>query len=439
LSSAYGRIADELFIRRLSRHHEIGLFSPVGISYGIVELTVADEYTIGDWLAAHGEPSSPEAYLEMARGAQRRVPVYPGLDPGDFTGNQILPSHIRDFRPDMFWTASDPWPFQQVAEMAGKGMFVWGIWPFVDFEWNDPAGVLDHLSRAAVVVPTSVWLERRLRAIPGLNVTAPIRLGVNPKAFAPLLGDPDETGAEITSARLKRAMGLPGDCFLVGMVQMNQIERKPFGEQLEGFRIFRDSNPDVKAKLYLHTYPHTKDGYDLPRYVKELGLERDVLFANDYSTLIKGLLGYDDATMAKIYNTMDVLLQATAGDSPGMPILEAQAAGCPVVATDFVGIPEHVAGGELVRPAGVYRPPEKPQIMRAVPDPAAVCRGLEKVLNRGRAAYSSRARGFALKNSWDRVLADWLLMLEDLELDIDRRTLVPPAPAAGLSPLAVPS
>jgi len=276
-------------------------------------MTHADAYSLGDWLAVHGEPSTPEAMLEMVKGASRKVPVYPGLAANDFAGERILPMHIRDVRPDMFWTAGDVWPFAETARMAARGMFVWGVWAFVDFDWVDPTGLLDHLSAAAAVVPTSVWLERKLRAMPSIRVTEPIHLGVNTEAFTPLRGVKDDVGEEITGGRLKQGMSMPEDCFMVGMVQMNQLDRKPFEEQLEGVKRFRDLNPDVKLRLYIHTFSHSAQGWDMVALVREIGLGDVTSLSDDYKWL-KGIMGYGDMTMCKIYNAMDVLLQATGGE-----------------------------------------------------------------------------------------------------------------------------
>ncbi len=408
----------------------------MGLTDSAVEITHADAYSVADRLSGAGFPKDEAELLAFMSEGQRRVPVYPNTDQRDFTGSDILPHHVRDYKPDMFWTFSDTWPFVKTAEIASKGMFLWGVWAFVDFDWNDPSGLIDHLRSAVAVVPTSVWLERKLKA-DGIAATSPVRLGVNTDSFKPLLGEKDDAGETITKERLKRAMGFPEDCFLVSMVQMNQLQRKPFDEQLEGVRLFREANPDVKLGLYMHCYPKALEGWDLVSLVKESGLGDCAAFADSYRWL-KGVLGYGDASMCKILNATDVLLQGTAGESPGMPLLEAQACATPVLATDFVGITEHVAGGELVKVKETFRPPERPNMIKAVPDSGSIAAGLEKIYNGDRESYGRKGRRFALDCTWDKCLRDWLMVLEEVEKEIERRTLVPPKPSEGLSALAAP-
>jgi len=95
-----------------------------------------------------------------------------------------------------------------------------------------------------------------------------------------------------------------------------------------------------------------------------------------------------------------------------------------------------VAGGELVKVAGVFRPPERPQVIKAVPDAGSIAAGLEKILNTGREAYSKKGRAFAEAHSWDRCLEKWRTVLADCEREIDRRTLIPPFPSGGLHVLS---
>jgi glycosyltransferase involved in cell wall biosynthesis len=55
--------------------------------------------------------------------------------------------------------------------------------------------------------------------------------------------------------------------------------------------------------------------------------------------------------MAKIYGSLDVLLNPAIGEGFGVPMLEAQSCGVPVITTDFSAMTEVVAAGWHVRPA----------------------------------------------------------------------------------------
>ncbi len=410
LSSAYGRIADELAGQRLSINHEIAIFATVGLSDGAVEINQGG----------------------------RTIIVYPPLNRDDFTGQDIVERHIQDFKPDMFWTWGDVWPFMKVAQLASQRRFIWGVWAYVDFEWDGfYSSPLSNLLSASFVVPTSKWLERRLRAgLPSDVVKPTIGPGVNVENFKPLIGTKDEDGTDITKARLRRSVQFDEDAFVIGLVQMNQVERKPFEDQLKGVKMFVDANPDIKTTLYLHTLHAAQGGFDLPTLISELGLAERTRMADGYKWL-KGILGYGDLGMCKLYNGMDVLLNATSGESPGMPILEAQACGVPVLATDFTAMPEYVGAGHMVKVRDTFRPPEHPKIIKALPDPASICENLERILNAGKESYSDKARTFALKHSWDKCAAEWQRTLSEIEHEIYRRTLTPPIPHGALKALSV--
>jgi glycosyltransferase involved in cell wall biosynthesis len=92
----------------------------------------------------------------------------------------------------------------------------------------------------------------------------------------------------------------------------------------------RDSG-DQSATLRIVGKPAT-DAYEraLRRYVADLGLEDAVTFTG-YAT---------DAAVAAAYTTADVLVVTSEHEGFGVPVVEAMAAGLPVVAYDQGAVPE---------------------------------------------------------------------------------------------------
>ena len=144
-------------------------------------------------------------------------------------------------------------------------------------------------------------------------------------------------------------MGLSEDAFLVGMVAANKgrnPSRKSFQQAFEAFKLFHDTHDD--AHLYLHTCPDPQmaDGENLVRMLKTLDIPLDrVGWANPYKVNFDP---YTPTEMAGIYSAMDVLLNPAMGEGFGIPIVEAQACGVPVIVTDCTSMPELVGGGWLV-------------------------------------------------------------------------------------------
>ena len=99
----------------------------------------------------------------------------------------------------------------------------------------------------------------------------------------------------------------------------------------------------------------------------------------------------DDATLIRAYQRADALIFPSRIEGFGFPVLEAMAAGCPVVCTDVTSLPE-VAGE-----AALYFRPDDPataagHLDRLLNDPA--CRARCIAAGRGRAAAFSWTRHF---------------------------------------------
>ena len=123
--------------------------------------------------------------------------------------------------------------------------------------------------------------------------------------------------------------------------------RKGFEETLLAFRQVLPELPK-RSYLYIHA-DHTKvtQGGDLAALVKAMGLQDHVRFPNRYKLWIGG---YDPGYMALMYNNADVFLSPSKGEGFGIPIIEAQACGAPVVVTNFTSMPELVRWGCAVEP-----------------------------------------------------------------------------------------
>jgi glycosyltransferase involved in cell wall biosynthesis len=183
-------------------------------------------------------------------------------------------------------------------------------------------------------------LERRLaRDSTALVAVSPevrddlVRLGVAPaEKFAVVrLGiELDERiGSGDGRRETRRYLGISDERFAVGWVgRMTAVKR---GEDvLEGFRLLRDRG--VEATLCL-----VGDGPDRPRLERkahDLGIVRDTLF-----------LGYQE-DVGPLYAAFDALVLPSGNEGTPVSVIEALAAGRPVVATSVGGVPDVVRNGE---------------------------------------------------------------------------------------------
>lgn len=148
---------------------------------------------------------------------------------------------------------------------------------------------------------------------------------------------------------MKKLIGLPPDKYVVGIVGMNKgnPSRKNFVEQITAFAKFHREHPDTI--LFLQTAmggPGAGDMVNIPALCDQLELRggEDFLFCDSYFQMI----GFPPEYFAQLYNALDVLLMVTAGEGFGIPTIEAQACGCPVIGGDWCATSELVFSGRLI-------------------------------------------------------------------------------------------
>jgi glycosyltransferase involved in cell wall biosynthesis len=138
--------------------------------------------------------------------------------------------------------------------------------------------------------------------------------------------------------------GVTDDTFVIGLVAMNRDPvRKSFFEQFAAFSRFHARHPD--SFLAVHSSPGGKPGLNLHGMACHLGISTAVGFPDSYSYDL-GLI--TEPQMAAWYNGIDVLSLCSYGEGFGLPLIEAQACGTPVITTDASAMTELCGAGFLV-------------------------------------------------------------------------------------------
>ena len=229
-------------------------------------------------------------------------------------------------------------------------------------------------------------------------------------------------------AEAKQMLGLPKDAFVVGMVAANKSNmpcRKAFPQVFQAFARFHETHPD--AILYLHTAKDGGDhGINLIALADQCGLPLEAVRWTSEFDLAMGLINYE--FMAIFYSAMDVLANPSYGEGFGIPIVEAQACGVPVIVTDYTAMPELCGAGWLVEGDPWYDTTQGAWFKH--PSVDSIIDALEHAYQDA-AGLRGRAREFALGYDVRRVMADhWTPTLEAL----DRPREVPPLSLNGRGP-----
>ncbi len=211
-------------------------------------------------------------------------------------------------------------------------------------------------------------------------------------------------------------LNIPRDAFVIGIVAANKGKpsRKAFTNQMKAFKMFKEKHPD--ALLYIHTLsqPHPDVGENLIEYAQylELNPKTDIAFSDHYMYR----MGYSDELMASTFNAFDVLSNVSFGEGFGVPILEAQSCGTPVVVGDWTAMSELCFAGWMVDKSESlpWWTPHATYMFQPYP---------EAIADRYEQAYD------ALQNSTTRRKLEKRARRKALEYDVDRVTETYWAPA----------
>jgi glycosyltransferase involved in cell wall biosynthesis len=328
------------------------------------------------------------------------VPVYPAN--GDW-GNPSIGTFAADFKADVVITLCDSWVMK--PDMWPDVRMA--IWAPIDHYPLPPAvlAVLNHerVQPIAMSRDGEGWM-RKFKLEP-LYVPH----GVDTGLFRP---QPE------LKDKVREEMGIPQDAFLVGMVGANRgwhpdLPRKAFPQAFYAFAELARERPDMW--LYVHTQlAPNPPGTNLETLCKVLSIEAGLPIERvKFPPPHIWQLGFPRSEMASLYQAFDVLLNPSMGEGFGIPVLEAQACGVPVIASNHSAMAELTQAGWLVAGDPYWTQQDAFAFMPSI---GSIREALE-------ASYEARAnqelregaRQFALAYDADLVTENyWLPALEEL-------------------------
>lgn len=321
------------------------------------------------------------------------IPVLPGMG-GEF-GNETLPQHAArwfngDQRGGLVVTLMDVWVLNAVMASTLN----MACWVPVDHEPAPPAVYEFFAKSSAVPIAMSRFGERMLARYDPLYVPH----GVDTTVFKPY--PRKETREEV---------GLPEDAFLVGMVAANKgrPSRKGFSQAFQAFKKLRDEHDN--AYLYLHTSisPHFGGGEDIKSMTVAMGIPDEAVLTTDQYRMMFN--PHPPEAMARIYSTLDVLLNPAMGEGFGIPVIEAQACGTPVIVSDCTAMAEIGKAGWKVRVEPYWTGQNSWQGMPIVGDIAKALEQCYTMTDERRANLRAQARVHALAYDLERVMDEFML------------------------------
>jgi glycosyltransferase involved in cell wall biosynthesis len=326
------------------------------------------------------------------------IHVYPGED-FNRTAYQWAIHHGQG-EPCTVITLFDVWPFDIETYRAIEQQGRLACWCPIDHEPAVPAVVNVLKETGAIPIAMSRFGETQLRNAGFDPLYVPH--GVDTTMFTPR-----------DRGEIRQLMNFPEDAFVVGMVANNQGQspsRKAFSEAFLAFAIFQQTHPD--AILYLHTeMSGFRNGLNLYRMLERFEVNDEQVRFTEQVNLEHV---FPPGALSGLYNSFDVLLNPSYGEGFGIPIVEAQACGTPVIVTDWTSMPELVGAGWKV--GGVPWDHPMAEAFWMKPDVESIVDALECAYDeRHNDLVRARARKFAEDYDVEKVMTDyWIPALDKI-------------------------
>ncbi|MCH7944808.1 MAG: glycosyltransferase [Armatimonadetes bacterium] len=320
----------------------------------------------------------------------------------------IIKGHIRYTQPDLLLSFHDLWPLAKTdipAFIRGEHI-PWAAWFPIDAlpPSHDNMKVLTQVDYP---ITLANFAEEALKEH-GFTTT------VIPHGIEKHFGFTANGRREF-----RRHLQVPQDAFLFGSVGRNAYfpGRKGFDRLM---RAFTEMPED--CYLYIHATTNSEHGsVALPQIAEFYGIQDRVMFADDYN----GVMGYSAVGMNSLYSALDCYVQPTLGEGFGIPVIEAQACGVVVIATDCTSMPELLCpeASQLVAPATELFVPDLSH--RALIDIPKLVDAMREIYDikqsdpNGFTAMKGRVGLWANGWDWDTIYADhWRPLLATIEKEI---------------------
>jgi glycosyltransferase involved in cell wall biosynthesis len=248
-------------------------------------------------------------------------------------GNDIAVPHAASFNADIMVSLMDTWVMN--PEDYPKQLR-WVPWYPVD---HDPMPAIVR-GKVALAYKRITFSQHGVKMThdAGLDCYY-IPHGIETNIFRPM-----------DKAACREKLSVPKDKYVIGTVAMNKgsPSRKCLVEMMEAFSRFHSRHPDSVYILQTDKGDTAEGMINMPELIRNLGLieGQDVIFCNQY----QNMLGYSPEYMAEFYNCMDVHLITTRGEGFGIPVLEAQACGIPVITGGWTASKELFWAGQMLDP-----------------------------------------------------------------------------------------
>ena len=257
------------------------------------------------------------------------IPMFPAGK--DKYSNDIINAHASAWQADWTITLYDVWPLR-------REMFPANVASWVPVDHHPVPPEVAEWCKKVTPIAMSRFGQKML-ADQGIDSTY-IPHSINTEVFRP-------TPQTRSGHDPRAALEIPADAFLVVIAAANQgvhPPRKAWGPMFLALGHFMREHPETW--VYIHTDKIGVGGLDLELLARASNLPLERVRWTDPYAYASGRVQQSD--LAAIYSMGDVMLASSMGEGFGVPVIEAQACGLPVIVSNFSAQPELCESGWLV-------------------------------------------------------------------------------------------
>ena len=255
----------------------------------------------------------------------------------DAYSNDLTPAQIA------WWLAQDP-------TVPGLGITLYDVWVYKSPQWDEiPIASWTPIDHSVVPIEVKQWFDRKGKGKYAIAMSkfGEYELGQAGISKENLFYAPHSANLNIfkpTDSEIRKDLNIPAEAHLTMINSANKgltPIRKCWAEMLLAWSTFAQKHPD--AYLYIHT-----DMFGLANGVKIERLLQAVNAPMDRVRVVPQFefrQGLSSEVLAKLYSAADVLLMTSRGEGFGVPAIEAQACGTPIIVTNWTAQPELVGSG----------------------------------------------------------------------------------------------
>jgi glycosyltransferase involved in cell wall biosynthesis len=329
-------------------------------------------------------------------------------------GHPILPEGLMRYSIDAAPENIKSW----IGDQPGFGVVLFDLWPLTGIEAFKELNLacwtpVDHQPLPPLVARFLAEGGHHAIAMSRFGEQELLKAGVPREEVTYIPHGIDTAVFNDRGKGARAAMGLPEDCFLVVTNAANRGRipiRKAFGEMADAMATFMRDRPDVYWMI--HTEPQgLSEGVNLPRLMQATGVDSQRV---RYPNPIQFRNGIPQDAIASLYSAAEVQLLTSMGEGFGIPAVESQACGTPVIVSDFSAQPELVgAHGKKVPVQRVWD--EFQGSFFAIPNVAAIITSLQEVYEETKAGKVDRGAVAAEMHRYDQTAlynASWKPLIE---------------------------